>query len=229
MDESLPDSKHTGCISTSAILSNNYDIKGSVFKVHLCPTHYRAHACKWRKWCRKRSHSPSVTSLKCLIRLLWHKFWAKKNMKIQSMLTEPIDDFAHQWLLSTHFAHWRLWSTGIACQWLSLTGFAHQQLLSTDFTHQSILLQIQAQLDTELFRIYTCMSMCYQMETCRLKICARARKILDHAHFRSNHAHFWTIDATATTGYIFSTEERTVSQVRQIWLLLSHMLMPSWA
>ena len=166
MDESLPDSKHTGCISTSAILSNNYDIKGSVFKVHLCPTHYRAHACKWRKWCRKRSHSPSVTSLKCLIRLLWHKFWAKKNMKIQSMLTEPIDDFAHQWLLSTHFAHWRLWSTGFACQWLSLTGFAHQQLLSTDFTHQSILLQIQAQLDTELFRIYTCMSMCYQMETC---------------------------------------------------------------
>jgi len=31
---------------------------------------------------------------------------------------------------------------------------------------------------------------------------ARAReareKIFDHAHFRSNRAHFWTIDATAT-------------------------------
>jgi len=27
---------------------------------------------------------------------------------------------------------------------------------------------------------------------------AHTRKISDHAHFRSNRAHFWTIDATAT-------------------------------
>ena len=59
-----------------------------------------------------------------------------------------------------------------------------------------------------------------------LKIWLRAqKKNSDHAHFRSNRAHFWKMRLKS----IFSTKERTVSQVRQIWLLLSHMLMPSWA
>ena len=58
----LPVSVHTNCISNSGILSNNYDLLLML-------------SAQVKKWCCKWSHSSSVTSLNCLMRLQkWYRW-----------------------------------------------------------------------------------------------------------------------------------------------------------
>ena len=61
-----------------------------------------------------------------------------------------------------------------------------------------------------------------------LKICVH-KTFLDHANFRSNCAHFErsTLLRQCRQDFLHKRTNCNLSQVEQVWVLLSHILMPS--